>query len=261
MENWKTVTIVDGVDYTGYYEASDEGNIRSSDRIIVYRDGRERKYTGIPITQYKNKNTGYMQCVLTKNNIPKTINVHQLVMNAHNPNPNTEIYTDINHIDEDKTNNRLDNLEWTTHKENVNHGMGIEKRVESFKNRFIPVVKINIDGSIENVYYRRNDINNEEASAALNERILKGYFWIKLDKYNELTQKELMDAINIKIIRSKNSNKCKRVIQLSKNNEFIKEYDSIIDAAKEMKCTKQAIQQCASGIQKTCKGYKWKYNN
>ena len=66
MENWKTVTIVDGVDYTGYYEASDEGNIRSSDRIIAYRDGRERKYAGIPITQYKNKNTGYMQCVLTK---------------------------------------------------------------------------------------------------------------------------------------------------------------------------------------------------
>ena len=51
-------------------------------------------------------------------------------MNVFNPNPNPEIYTAINHIDEDKTNNKLDNLEWVTPKENVHYSYLYGKRVK-----------------------------------------------------------------------------------------------------------------------------------
>lgn len=44
-----------------------------------------------------------------------------------------------------------------------------------------------------------------------------------------------------------------------KDGEFIKEYCSLTDAAKEMNVIRQAIQQCTSGRMKTCKGYKWEY--
>lgn len=258
-EIWGKVGILRGIDYSGFYEISTFGNVRSIDRKIRCKNGRTQKRKGVLISQYKNETTGYMQVVLSYKGNERTFPVHELVMNTHNPNPNPEIYTDVNHIDEDKTNNRLENLEWTTHKENVNHGTARERQVQSLKNKFIPIVQLDFDGNIVNVYYRRDNINNRAAtSAALNEGIFRSYFWIKLDRYNELTQQELMDIINIEIARS-NNNKCKKVIQLSKNNEFIKEYNSIADAAKEVKCTKQAIQQCVSGKCKTCKGYKWKY--
>lgn len=104
-ELWKSVGIYKGADLSSY-EASTFGNIRSVDRDVKYKDGRTRKYRGVVLSQYKNKYTGYMQVTLCYRGRLHTYSVHELVMNALCCNPNPEIYTDINHIDEDKTNNR-----------------------------------------------------------------------------------------------------------------------------------------------------------
>ena len=267
VEIWGKVGILRGIDFSDSYEASTFGNVRSVDREVECKNGWIQKYKGPIISPYKNKVTGYTQVALNYNGAQYTFGVHEVVMSAHNPNPNPEIYTDINHIDEDKTNNKLNNLEWTTHKENVNYGTGIERRTQTRKNCFIPIVQLDFNGNIINVYYSIEEISETETynihriNDAISRQncIYKDYFWIKLDEYNELTQQELINTITIKIIENKNNNKCKKVIQLSKDNEFIKEYVSIAAAAKEAGCTKQAMQQCVSGKQKTCKGYKWKY--
>ena len=52
----------------------------------------------------------------------KTIELHKLVAQAFVPNDDPEHKTEVNHIDEDKRNNSIDNLEWVTHCQNINHG-------------------------------------------------------------------------------------------------------------------------------------------
>lgn len=268
-ELWKSIGVFNGIDYNGIYEASTFGEIRSVDRKIKDKNGVLRKQNGKRIKQYKNKTNGYMTVSLSNNGTPKTIPVHQLVMNAFNPNPNPEIYTDINHIDEDKTNNRLDNLEWTTHKENCNHGTGQARRSKTLLGRFIPVVQLNFDGNIENVYYSTKDIRDADflqrmISLVTNKKeyIYKNYFWIKLDEYNNLSQTELFKIIKEKthIMETKHHERNGiRIVQLSENGTFIKEYESIAIAANEIGCTKSAIHNCLSGKTKTCSGYKWAY--
>jgi len=102
-----------------YYKADTEGNIHS-------------KRTGKILKPYLEKN-GYLTVTLfhKEQGIKKTKTVHRLVMEAFNG----ENTLDVNHIDEDKTNNKLSNLEWMTRKENVNHGTGRARQVEANSTR------------------------------------------------------------------------------------------------------------------------------
>ena len=65
--------------------------------------------------------TGYLHVQLYKNKKPYTKTVHSLVAEAFIPNPESK--TEINHIDGDKTNNRVSNLEWNTRSENQLHSI------------------------------------------------------------------------------------------------------------------------------------------
>jgi hypothetical protein len=112
-EIWKAV---DG--YEGLYEVSNLGRVKSM-RYANSNSSNPRVLKS-PITK-----GGYPHVGLYKNKKPITRNVHCLVASAFIPNPNN--YPTINHIDEDKTNNNVDNLEWCTQEENNNHGTRVEK--------------------------------------------------------------------------------------------------------------------------------------
>lgn len=115
MENWKPV-----VGYEGYYEVSDLGRVRRVERLVKagikhneYRTTRSR------ILKQNQKRNGYLAVDLSKENIVKTIAVHKLVAKAFIP--EQEGRTEVNHKNCDKTDNRVENLEWVTPRENKDH--------------------------------------------------------------------------------------------------------------------------------------------
>ena len=95
-----------------------------------------------------NIKSGYYHIGLTNNNIRKTIKVHRLVAIAFIPNPENK--PEVNHKDKNKLNNSILNLEWMTHKENMQH-KSIGLIYKSNKNR--PVLRLNkITGEILEKY-------------------------------------------------------------------------------------------------------------
>lgn len=118
-EEWKPV-----VGYEGLYEVSSMGRVKSLKRTITGKDGITREIKerilkpGIAENWYPTVN-------LSKNGNVVTFRVHRLVATAFIPNPKN--LSDVNHKDEDKTNNSVDNLEWMSHKDNSNYGTRNER--------------------------------------------------------------------------------------------------------------------------------------
>lgn len=110
-EIWKSVK-----EYEGYYEVSNFGNVRSIERDVVRSDGVVFHYPMRMIHPVLNSD-GYRQCKLNRNGKYVTKKVHQLVAMAFLPNPNE--YKEVNHIDSNRQNNFVGNLEWIDHKSNV----------------------------------------------------------------------------------------------------------------------------------------------
>lgn len=105
--------------YEGYYQVSNIGNVRSISHYTRNNINGGQRYTkGRVLAQYKMPN-GYMQVSLSKNEKREKQYVHRLVANTFINNENNK--TDVNHIDGDKNNNTVENLEWVSHKDNQIH--------------------------------------------------------------------------------------------------------------------------------------------
>lgn len=114
MELWKPVK-----GYENLYEVSNLGNVRSVDRYIDtnIRHVTRRLQKGRILSQNL-KSRGYLTVDLCKNGKVKTTLVHRIVADAFLPDDGKRT---INHIDGDKTNNAVSNLERSSHSENIKH--------------------------------------------------------------------------------------------------------------------------------------------
>lgn len=264
IEIWKSVGIVKGIDFTGYYEVSTFGNVKSLDRFVREKSGRNHFIKGKDIVLYFNK--GYLFVRLNKDGKYVKIPVHRLVLQTFKPNPNSEIYTQVNHIDEDKTNNYLDNLEWCTAEYNMSYGTRVERAVKTKNLGFIPIVQLDFDGNIIDVYNESKRLKNRYNSIAKvisrKTYLFNEYFWIKLDEYNELTQEELLKLINKAKIEKRKNNKHKKFITLlDSNGNFIRKFDSLKETANFLGCCSSSVCNCLRGKTKTVCGYKCTYSN
>jgi hypothetical protein len=153
------------------YKVTKDGDVISYNSYHKSKTGKKLK---------PNFRNGYlavtMICYIT--NKIKPFNIHRLVAEKYIPNPNNK--PQVNHINGDKTDNRVDNLEWVTASENVIHAVknGLKKKVA--------VKQYNINGVL------------------------------------------------------------------------IKDWDTMIDAAKFLNCNASLISNCIAGRQKTVRGFIWK---
>lgn len=110
MALWKKVPIPE---YEGLYEVSDEGEVRN------LRSGR--------LLRPKQTKAGYYRVALANHGVVRSVSIHRLVALAFVDNPNGK--QTVNHINEIKTDNRAENLEWATSCEQNIHGTRIERSV------------------------------------------------------------------------------------------------------------------------------------
>ena len=99
-EIWKDIE-----GYDGLYQVSSWGRVKNSRTDMVLKGVKDKD--------------GYLRIGLYKNG-KRIYRVHRLVAQAFIPNPENK--SQVNHIDENKENNYVENLEWVTAKENLNYG-------------------------------------------------------------------------------------------------------------------------------------------
>lgn len=104
-EEWRDIA-----GYEGLYQVSNFGRVKS------LNFGRTGVQKVLKTQKYPNK---YVKADLRHNGTIHTKSIHRLVAEAFIP--NLENKSDVNHIDGDKHNNRVDNLEWATRSENMRH--------------------------------------------------------------------------------------------------------------------------------------------
>ena len=110
-EDWKDIK-----GYEGIYQVSNRGCVRSLDRIVVDSKGVVFKRKGKELRL--SVSNGYPSITLS-NKVKKRFCIHRLVAQAFIENPLNK--DEVNHIDGNKLNNNLSNLEWSTKSENTIH--------------------------------------------------------------------------------------------------------------------------------------------
>lgn len=193
--------LVDVTGYEGLYKVSDSGAIYSIDRIVKRSSSTNKVLKGKMIKPQLGTNGYYFVC-LSKNSIVKQMLVHRIVAISF---LGYKAGMEVNHINENKADNRLCNLEWISHKSNMNHGTLTERRVSNsdFKGKNNPM-------------YGKCGIRNPNSKA---------------------------------------------VRQYTKDNEFVREYGSVREAAMETGFNASYIAGAANGRYNYANGFIWKYAN
>jgi hypothetical protein len=140
LEIWKDIK-----GFENYYQVSSLGRVKTLKRV------------GLNVNRYKftikerilrvgHDKDCYELVTLTVNRKPTTCKVSRLVAEAFIPNP--EDKPEVNHKDGNKTNNRIDNLEWSTPKENTQHSykIGLNPNTRNNIRQSIPIWQLTLDG-------------------------------------------------------------------------------------------------------------------
>lgn len=116
VEIWKDIE-----GYEGLYQISNMGRVKSLAKQTLCGHRKEQTiFRNEKFLSLRCNKKGYLQVGLSKNGIRKQFTVHRLVAQTFIPNPNN--LPQVNHKDENKTNNCIENLEWCTAEYNCNYG-------------------------------------------------------------------------------------------------------------------------------------------
>lgn len=260
-ETWKNY------EYNGkiYYEVSNYGRLRSLTRTRLLFNGVPCVQVGKIKKAYKVKRDSntYLSYGLSFDGKVKQEPAHRLVAICFLPKhdfkyldteniENIDFNTlEVNHKDENGLNNRVDNLEWCTHKYNINYGTRTARTIAATSKS---IEQYDLQGNFIKTWNSLADASNclHISRGTLcsclkgNIKSCGGYQWKYsnsdkcIDKYNPL-------------------NKSKKVVQLDLNNNIVGVYDTLHDAERMTGVWMTQIRKCCNQepMYKTAKGYKW----
>lgn len=246
-EIWKPI-VYKGVDYSGRYEVSNLGRIRS----LYYHPPLIR--TNVLSAQ------GYYECHLPKGNSRYFYTtVHRVEMETFCPVEGME-HLEVNHKDECKTNNRLDNLEWCTGKENCNYGTR-SARISKLKSE--PVLCIETRKVFQNqeeaTVYANTTVDIMSVHLNRKQRHIHNKHYVRVSKYfakdHALTDSDIdyIIAAELPII----NNTPKRMRGKIKCVETGIIYESQMEAARRTGILQPIISEALRGLTRKAGGYTW----
>lgn len=169
-EIWKDIK-----EYEGLYQVSNFGRVKS------LKFGKEKVMSPVLHTR------GYLNIELSNKGLRKVKKIHRLVAEAFIPNPKN--FPQVNHKDENKTNNSVDNLEWCTSQYNCHYGTRIKRFSDNKKKK---IYQFDLNGNFIKEWKSAVDIEKETGLEKSNIRcccrgeIKKayGFIWRYIDEYN-----------------------------------------------------------------------------
>ena len=157
-EIWKNIK-----GYKNFYQISNFGKVKSLKRQRTGKNGSKVSVKKRILKSGKSK-SGYLQVVLCKKGICKNFSIHRLIAIAFINNPTN--HPEINHIDGNKTNNKIENLEWCTRSYNCLHSykLNLVKIIkgENHKNSKLNEIQVKIIRSL------KDDLTQKEIAKYFN---------------------------------------------------------------------------------------------
>lgn len=229
--------------------------------ISVSNFGRVKSYavikTGYILKQHINA-SGYLSIEIKKKNKM----VHRLVLSAFDGCPDENLLVD--HIDTNRQNNKLENLRWVTHRENLNNNLTLKKISEIAKTQEHYSHKVaQYDASTgqflklyESVTETLKCLNVGEGTlrdACCHNGYSDGYLWKYIDDENDIP----------KFVEPYEDSRIISVNQYDMKGNLIKTFNSIMDVERELGLNRSNITQCCKrtyGYQ-SVGGYQWRYSD
>lgn len=244
IEIWKDV-----VGFEGRYQVSNKGNVKSL-RFLGHNKERLMKLS--------EHHTGYLIVQLGKHPA-KNYLVHQLVASAFIIPVEGKKF--VNHIDGNKRNNCIENLEWVTAQENITHAIEtglrdphkVPKRYGKAHYSSKPVLQYDLNGKFIKKWDCQSDVarafNIKSLEFCIDKPTMtcKGYMW-----------RSYTGEIELQIEPHNSRLSSYEVNQYDMQGNFICTWDSARSAADKLDISFKGISECCYGRQKSSGGYIWK---
>lgn len=231
VEQWKPVK-----GYEGLYEISSYGNVLShhgkTSRILAH--GKDKH--------------GYVQYGLCKNGIVTSVTAHRLVAQAFIPNPDN--LETVNHKDEDKENNHVDNLEWMSRGDNALYGTGMTRRNRTMTEKYGTKIIARKDGE----ELRFDSMSECARVLGLNRRNA----YDAMDGIIKTTKGWSLERASSKAEPGHTpKGKPVKAVRIADGNE--ETFESIRQAARIVGGKSSGITACLNGRRKSAYGHLWSY--
>lgn len=234
-EIWKDIE-----GYEGLYQVSNLGRVKSL---------KSKRFLKLSVNE-----KGYLRCHLSKCGGSKHWRVHRLVAQAFISNQDNK--PEINHIDGDKSNNCVTNLEWVTSSENHIHSYVVGLRKRSFAS----VLQYDLSGNFIQEFSSIVEAAQGIGKPGLRSAVSKccrgyrkkagGFIW-------RFRKGEILKHIEVDL----ESNVEHPVLQYDLDGNYIREFNSVTEAAQGVgkPTVRSCITKCCLGKRKSSQGYLWKY--